>query len=111
VYNYNYWGGQYSFVCSKLSIPSILDQFKQELTEFLYKGNVMKRSKNATILKVLILIIGLFLVVTVTGCIDPVATESQEEHFRLGEIAKRQLQYGLPSQLNPQQGQMYYPAP
>ena len=71
----------------------------------------MKRRKNPTILKVLTLIIGLLLAVTVTGCIDPVASDCQQEHFRLGEIAKQQLQYGLPSyKLTPQQGQMYYPA-
>ncbi|MCP4609639.1 MAG: hypothetical protein GY845_13090 [Planctomycetes bacterium] len=69
---------------------------------------MMKRHKNPTILKVLILIIGLLLALTVTGCIDPVASDCQQEHFRLGEIAKQQLQYGLSSY--PQQGQTYYPA-
>ena len=72
---------------------------------------MMKRRKNPTILKVLTLIIGLLLAVTVTGCIDPVASDCQQEHFRLGEIAKQQLQQGLSSyKLTPQQGQMYYPA-
>ena len=88
------------------------NQCKQELTEFLYKGKMMKRRKNTTILKVLILIIGLFLAVTVTGCIDQVASDCQEEHFRLGEIAKQQLQYGLPSYtLTSRQGKTFYPAP
>lgn len=54
------------------------------------------------------MIIGLFLAVTVTGCIDQVAADSEAKHFRLGEIAKQQLQYGLTS-LTPQQGQTYYP--
>jgi hypothetical protein len=71
---------------------------------------MMKRYKNLTVLKVLILIIGLFLAITVTGCIDPVASDCQEKHLRLGEIAKQQLQYGLSSyKLTPQQGQIYYP--
>ena len=70
---------------------------------------MMKRHKNPTILKVLTLIIGLLLAVTITGCIDPVASDCQQEHFRLGELAKQQLQYGL-SSLTPQQGQTYYPA-
>jgi hypothetical protein len=96
----------------KAFLPAVLNQFKQELMEFLYKGRMMKRHKNSTILKVLTLIIGLLLAVTVTGCIDPVASDCQEKHIRLGEIAKQQLQYGLSSyQLTPQQGQMYYPAP
>jgi hypothetical protein len=73
---------------------------------------MMKRSKNPTILKVLTLIIGLFLAVTVTGCIDQVAKDSEANHFRLGEIAKRQLQHGLSSYtLTPQQGRTYHPAP
>lgn len=76
--------------------------------ECLYKGRMMKRHKNPTILKVLTMIIGLFLAVTVTGCIDQVAADSEAKHFRLGEIAKQQLQYGLTS-LTPQQGQTYYP--
>ncbi|MHC4309848.1 MAG: hypothetical protein ACYSSN_07890 [Planctomycetota bacterium] len=67
----------------------------------------MKKRKNTTIFKVLILIIGLFLAVTVTGCIDPVASDCQEEHLRLGQIAKQHLQYGLSSQ----QGRTYNPAP
>jgi len=72
---------------------------------------MMKRHKNPTILKVLILIIGLLLAVTATGCIDSVVSDCQEEHFRLGEIAKQQLQYGLPSyKLTQQPGQTYYPA-
>ena len=72
----------------------------------------MKRRKNSISLKILILIIGLFLAVTVTGCIDPVAYECQENHLRLGEIAKQQLQYGLSSYtLNTQQGQTFHPAP
>ncbi|MHC4241093.1 MAG: hypothetical protein ACYS3N_17990 [Planctomycetota bacterium] len=68
---------------------------------------MMKKRKNTTIFKVLILIIGLFLAVTVTGCIDPVASDCQEEHLRLGQIAKQHLQYGLSSQ----QGRTYNPAP
>jgi len=94
----------------KAFLPAVLDQFNQKLTEFLYKGRMMKRHKNPTILKVLTLVIGLLLAVTVAGCIDPVASDCQQEHFRLGEIAKQQLQYGLPYTLTPQQGQTYYPA-
>jgi hypothetical protein len=93
----------------KVFLPAGFNQYKQGLTEFLYKGRMMKRRKNLTILKVLTLIIGLLLAVTVTGCIDPVASECQKEHFRLGEIARQHLQYG-PSSLTPQQGQTYYPA-
>ena len=73
---------------------------------------MMKRRKSSTILKLLTLITGLLLAVTVTGCIDPVASDCQEKHLRLGEIAKQQLQYGLSSYtLNTQQGQTFHPAP
>ena len=96
----------------KAFLPELLNQLELELTEFLYKGRMMKRHKNLTVLKVLTLIIGLFLAVTVTGCIDSVASDCREKHLRLGEIAKQQLQYGLPSyKLTPQQGQTYYPTP
>lgn len=96
----------------KAFLPAASNQCKQELMEFLYKGRMMKRRKNSTILKVLTLIIGLFLAVTVTGCIDPVAFDCQEKHLRLGEIAKQQLQYGLPSYtLTTQQGETFHPAP
>lgn len=96
----------------KAFLPAVLNQCKQELMEFLYKGRMMKKHKNITVLKVLILIIGLLLAITVTGCIDPVASDCQENHIRLAEIAKQQLRYGLPSyNLTPQQGEMYYPAP
>ena len=91
----------------KAFLPAEFNQCKQELTEFLYKGRMMKKRKNSTILKVLTLIIGLFLAITVTGCIDPVASDCQEEHLRLGQIAKQHLQYGLSSQ----QGRTYNPAP
>ena len=89
-----------------------LTSVNTELMEFLYKGKMMKRRKNSTILKVLTLIIGLFLAVTVTGCIDPVASDCEAEHLRLGQIAKQQLQYGLSSyNLPAQQGQTFHPAP
>ncbi|MCP4257083.1 MAG: hypothetical protein GY774_06105 [Planctomycetes bacterium] len=71
----------------------------------------MKRRKT-TILKLLTLITGLLLAVTTSGCIDPVASDCQEKHMRLGEIAKQQLRYGLSSyKLTPQQGETYHPAP
>ncbi len=68
---------------------------------------MMKRRKNPTILKLLTLITGLFLAITVMGCHDPVAADSEAKHLRLGEIAKQQLQYGLSSQ----QGKTFHPAP
>jgi lipopolysaccharide export LptBFGC system permease protein LptF len=71
---------------------------------------MMKRRKKSTIFKLMILITGLFLAFTVMGCIDPVATECQEKHLKLGEIAKQQLQYGLSSYtLTTQQGNTYHP--
>jgi hypothetical protein len=97
-------------VC-KAFLPAGFSQFKQEHLEFLYyKGRMMKRLKKSIILKLFILIIGLLLAVTVTGCIDPVASECQENHLRLGEIAKQHLRYGLSSYtMNQQQGAVYNP--
>jgi len=96
----------------KVFLPAGFIQCKQKPTECLYKGRMMKRRKKTTILKLLTLITGLLLAVTAMGCIDPVASDCQEKHMRLGEIAKQQLRYGLSSyKLTPQQGETFYPAP
>ena len=70
---------------------------------------MMKRLKKTTILKLLTLIAGLLLAVSSSGCIDPVASECQEKHLRLGEIARQQLQYGPSYMLNTQQNTTYHP--
>ena len=70
---------------------------------------MMKRLKKTTILKLLTLIAGLLLAVSSSGCIDPVASECQEKHLRLGEIAKQQLQYGPSYMLHTQQRTTYHP--
>ncbi|MBN1806965.1 MAG: hypothetical protein JW837_17085 [Sedimentisphaerales bacterium] len=69
---------------------------------------MMKRLKKTTILRLIILVTGLLLVITTTGCIDSVAADCQAEHLRLGEIARQQLQYGPSYMINAQQGTMYH---
>ncbi len=96
----------------KAFLPAALNQDEQEPTEFLYKGRMMKRRKNSTLLKLLTLITGLFLAVTVMGCHDPIVADCEAKHLRLGEIAKQQLQYGLSSySLTTRQGETFHPAP
>ena len=67
----------------------------------------MKRLKKTTILKLLTLVTGLLLAVASAGC-DSVAADCREEHLRLGEIARQQLQYGPSYMLQTQQGTAYH---
>lgn len=73
---------------------------------------MMKRRKKSISLKILFLVIGLFMAVTVAGCYDTVAADNEAEHLRLGQIAKQQLQYGLPYYNLPvQQSRTFHPTP
>jgi hypothetical protein len=78
--------------------------------EILYKGRTMKRIKKTTILKLLTLVTGLLLAVSSIGC-DSVVADNRQEHLRLGEIARQNLQYGPSYMLTTQQNQTYHPAP
>ena len=45
--------------------------------------------------KLLILIVGIFLAVTLLGCHDPIVADMEAEHRKLGDIAKQELRQGL----------------
>ncbi|MBN1806395.1 MAG: hypothetical protein JW837_14195 [Sedimentisphaerales bacterium] len=62
-------------------------------------------------LKLSILLIGIFLAVTLSGCHDPVATERETEHQALMNIAEQHLQQGLCAYPTARQTQVLYPAP
>ena len=68
---------------------------------------------NSIMRRLLTLIIGMFLAVTLLGCHDPIAADTEAEHLRLGNIAKQQLQLrqGLSAYpLTSQQAEMFHPA-
>ena len=71
----------------------------------------MKRLDNLIMRKLLIFITGIFLIVGLTGCGDPVAADRETEHQNLMDIAEQQLQQGLCAQPPISQTQVLYPAP
>lgn len=71
----------------------------------------MDNKYNTIIVKLIALIIGIFLAVTLFGCIDPIVADMEAEHQRLGLIVKQELRQ-CPS-VNPTvfQEKVLYPAP
>jgi len=63
--------------------------------------------------RLLTLIIGIFLAVTLVGCHDPSEVDIAAEHRKLTEVAKQQLQLrqGLSTFPLTSQTETYYPAP
>jgi hypothetical protein len=53
---------------------------------------MMNNKFNSLTVKLFTLIIGIFLAVTLPGCIDPIVSDLDAEHQRLGEIVKQDLQ-------------------
>ena len=52
----------------------------------------MNNKYNSVKVKLLMLIIGIFLAVTLPGCIDPIVSDMQAEHDRLQTIVMQDLQ-------------------
>lgn len=70
--------------------------------------------------KLLILIIGIFLAVTILGCHDPIVADMEAEHRQLGDICKRELQHrqdlsvfrqDLSAFPSTSQAEVFHPAP
>jgi hypothetical protein len=53
----------------------------------------------------------MFLAVTLSGCLDPVAANNEAEHLRLGNIAKQQLRQRLSAYPLTSQTETFHPAP
>jgi len=54
----------------------------------------MNSKYNSITIKLLILIIGIFVAVTLPGCMDPIVSDMEAEHQRLGAIVMQDLQQG-----------------
>jgi hypothetical protein len=52
---------------------------------------MMKNRHNSITVKLLTLLIGFFLAVTLPGCMDPIVSDMEAEHQRLGMIAEQDL--------------------
>jgi hypothetical protein len=61
--------------------------------------------------KLLALIIGIFLAVTLLGCLDPIVADMEAEHQRLSLIAKQELQQGPSNYQSSSHVKVLYPAP
>ena len=71
----------------------------------------MNNKYNTIIVKLIALIIGIFLAVTLFGCIDPIVADMEAEHQRLGIIAKQELQQCPSIYPVVSQEKVIYPAP
>jgi len=71
----------------------------------------MDSKYNSLIVKLIALTIGIFLAVTLFGCIDPIVADMEAEHKRLGIIAKQELQQSPSVYPTVSQEKVLYPAP
>lgn len=71
----------------------------------------MKNKYKSIIVKLFILVIGIFLAVTLFGCIDPIVADMEAEHCRLGMIARQDLQGNLSTSPTISQTETLFPAP
>lgn len=71
----------------------------------------MKSKYKSITVKLLTLVMGIFLAVTLLGCIDPIVADMEAEHRRLGIIAKQELRQSLSTSPTTSQAKTLYPAP
>ena len=71
----------------------------------------MKNKYKSITIKLFTLLMGIFLSVTLFGCIDPIVADMEAEHQRLGIIARQDLQQNLSISPTSTQSKALYPAP
>ncbi len=71
---------------------------------------MVKSHDNSIVRRLLTLIMGIFLAVTLLGCHDPIVADNEAEHLRLGNIAKQQLQQRLSAYPLTSQAETFHPA-
>jgi len=71
----------------------------------------MKNKYKSITIKLFTLIMGIFLSVTLFGCVDPIVADMEAEHQRLGIIARQDLQQNLSMSPTTSQTKALYPAP
>ena len=71
----------------------------------------MKNKYKSITVKLFTLVIGIFLAVTLFGCMDPIVADMEEEHRRLGMIARQDLQQNIPTSPTVSQTESLFPAP
>lgn len=71
----------------------------------------MKNKYKSIMVKLFTLVIGIFLAVTLFGCMDPMVADMEAEHRRLGMIAKQDLQQNLSTSPASSRTEALFPAP
>jgi len=71
----------------------------------------METQNKPIMAKLFTLVIGIFLSVTLFGCMDPIVADMEAEHRRLGMIAKQDLQRNLSTSPADTQMETLFPAP
>lgn len=71
----------------------------------------MKSKYKSITVKLFTLIMGIFLTVTLLGCIDPIVADMEAEHLRLGMIVKQDLRQSPSTFPTTSQAKVLYPAP
>ena len=71
----------------------------------------MKNKYKSITTKLITLLMGTFLAVTLPGCIDPIVADMEAEHRRLGILAKQDLQQNQFTSPTTSQAKVFYPAP
>ena len=71
----------------------------------------MENKYNSMIVKLLTIMMGIFLAVTLSGCNDPIVADMEAEHIRLSNIARQELRQGLSVYPTSSQAKVFYPTP
>jgi len=71
----------------------------------------MDSKYHSIIVRLIALIIGIFIAVTLLGCIDPIVSDMEAEHQRLGLIVKQELRQSPSVYPTASQEKMLFPAP
>ena len=72
---------------------------------------MMKSKYKSITVKLLTLVMGIFLSVTLFGCNDPIVADMEAEHRRLGVLAKQDLRQSLSTSPTAPQAKVLFPAP
>ena len=75
------------------------------------RGRMMKSCFGSIIRKLLTLLTVIFFAVTLLGCHDPVVSDMEAEHRRLGDMAQQEIRQSLAAFLPTSQSETFYPAP
>jgi len=72
---------------------------------------MMKSNRTSTLVKLLTLITGIFMSLTLLGCNDPIVADMAAEHRQLGNVCRQELNQGLSGMPPTTQAPAFHPAP